>query len=339
LTTLECEPVTFGTALIADNKESIRTSLAEVLERYELRVVQAASGPEAMESASKQHVDVAVLDINMPGDGISTAEGLQREYPGIILIFLTAFDTPANRHRAAQLGVRVEAWIDKDSDWTQSVAFTVLGALKTRREAKLPERIRILGRELGVRGDQLSKLQELLDHELSHMRHVSAHLADISRPHQFASPGLVVPRASKVPTADEALEEASREFYEVEIGYDDVAHRELNWEALKKTLVSRLWPSIERSSTDGARQQLVDQLVAATEGIESHQLTKRHLSALALALERIRTEKVGPRDVDECERMWRLADVDTLPSLSELLTNWQELYGLSEEDDSEKTSS
>ncbi|MFB0641611.1 response regulator [Deinococcus radiodurans] len=60
----------------------------------DLRVVaEARSGEEALEVLTGRPVDVAVVDIGLPGmDGIATAREIKRRWPGVRIVMLTAHD-------------------------------------------------------------------------------------------------------------------------------------------------------------------------------------------------------------------------------------------------------
>lgn len=90
--------------LLADDENLIRVALAQLLDLEEdLTVVaQAASGEEAVAAARRTEVDVAVLDLQMPGmDGIEAAE--QLTCPAVIV---TSHGRPGHLKRALSAGVR-----------------------------------------------------------------------------------------------------------------------------------------------------------------------------------------------------------------------------------------
>ncbi len=95
--------------LLADDEHLIRTALAQLLElEDDLEVVaQAASGDEAVAMAVKHGVDVAVLDLQMPGlDGTAVAERLTAELPGCACVIVTSHGRPGHLKRALAAGVR-----------------------------------------------------------------------------------------------------------------------------------------------------------------------------------------------------------------------------------------
>ena len=95
--------------LIADDENLIRVALAQLLDlEDDLSVVaQAASGDEALAVAAKVELDVAVLDLQMPGaDGIAVAEELSRTRPQVATVIVTSHGRPGHLKRALSAGVR-----------------------------------------------------------------------------------------------------------------------------------------------------------------------------------------------------------------------------------------
>ena len=95
--------------LLADDENLIRVALAQMLDlEDDLSVVaQAASGDEALAVAATTEVDVAVLDLQMPGaDGIAVAERLARTAPQVATVIVTSHGRPGHLKRALSAGVR-----------------------------------------------------------------------------------------------------------------------------------------------------------------------------------------------------------------------------------------
>lgn len=95
--------------LLADDEHLIRTALAQLLDlEDDLSVVaQAGSGDEAVAAARAHEIDVAVLDLQMPGlDGISAATELLRLRPGTGVVIVTGHGRPGHLKRALAAGVR-----------------------------------------------------------------------------------------------------------------------------------------------------------------------------------------------------------------------------------------
>jgi two-component system response regulator DesR len=95
--------------LLADDENLIREGLAQMLDlETDLEVVaQAASGTEAVAVARRVQIDVAVLDLQMPGlDGIAVAEQLATLAPGCGSVIVTSHGRPGHLKRALASGVR-----------------------------------------------------------------------------------------------------------------------------------------------------------------------------------------------------------------------------------------
>jgi two-component system, NarL family, invasion response regulator UvrY len=89
--------------LIADDHPIFRAGLKEVLAKSaEVELIgEADNGQKALELARKQHWDVVLLDITMPGkDGIETLRELRREQPKLPILVLSA-------HPEDQLALRL----------------------------------------------------------------------------------------------------------------------------------------------------------------------------------------------------------------------------------------
>ena len=65
--------------LVVDDEEDIRASLRMVLEYEGLRMLEAASGAEALRAAAGEPVDAVLLDIKMPRtDGLEVLDEFRR---------------------------------------------------------------------------------------------------------------------------------------------------------------------------------------------------------------------------------------------------------------------
>lgn len=95
--------------LIADDEQLERRALSAILSElpdYDIAVVEAANGRQALDAARAEGVDIALLDIRMPGmDGIRCAHELRSLYPDIHVVFVTAFDEFDYAREAIRLGV------------------------------------------------------------------------------------------------------------------------------------------------------------------------------------------------------------------------------------------
>ncbi|MFI9163432.1 response regulator [Kitasatospora aureofaciens] len=95
--------------LLADDEHLIRGALAALLSlEDDIEVVaQAGSGPEALAMARAHRPDIAVLDLQMPGqDGIEVAAELRRLLPDCRCMIVTGHGRPGYLKRALEVGVR-----------------------------------------------------------------------------------------------------------------------------------------------------------------------------------------------------------------------------------------
>jgi two-component system response regulator DesR len=103
--------------LLAEDQGMIRGALATLLNlEDDIEVVgEAANGAEALTVAAGTRPDVALLDIEMPGehDGIDTAARLRNTLPDCRIVILTTFGRPGYLRRAMEAGA--SAFLVKDS--------------------------------------------------------------------------------------------------------------------------------------------------------------------------------------------------------------------------------
>ena len=93
--------------LIAEDQAMVRGALASLLGlEDDIEVVaEVERGDHVLDIARAQHADVALLDIEMPGqDGISAAAELARELPETRTLILTTFGRPGYLRKAIENG-------------------------------------------------------------------------------------------------------------------------------------------------------------------------------------------------------------------------------------------
>ncbi|GEC09136.1 DNA-binding response regulator [Streptomyces spinoverrucosus] len=106
--------------LLAEDQAMVREALAALLGlEDDIEVVaQAARGDEVLPLARAQDVDVALLDIEMPGaTGIEAAARLHQELPDVRLVILTTFGRPGYLRTAMESGA--DAFLVKDAPAAQ----------------------------------------------------------------------------------------------------------------------------------------------------------------------------------------------------------------------------
>jgi DNA-binding NtrC family response regulator len=91
--------------LIVDDEDAFRMGLCQRLERKGCATFGAHSGDEALAIASRHLIDVALVDIRMPGmDGIELLSKLKEVHPSLEVIVLTGVATVASAIEAMKLG-------------------------------------------------------------------------------------------------------------------------------------------------------------------------------------------------------------------------------------------
>jgi len=93
--------------LVVEDHRSLRLSIVTWLQcRFPGSLVQGVgSGEEALASARNAHLDVVLMDFNLPGiDGIEATCRLKAQAPKTAVVMLTTHDSPRHRLAAAQAG-------------------------------------------------------------------------------------------------------------------------------------------------------------------------------------------------------------------------------------------
>jgi len=106
--------------LLAEDQSMVREALAALLgldPDFEV-VAQVARGDEVLTAARAHEVDVALLDIEMPGKtGIEAARELHAEFPAVKIVILTTFGRPGYLRTAMESGA--DAFLVKDAPAAQ----------------------------------------------------------------------------------------------------------------------------------------------------------------------------------------------------------------------------
>jgi len=119
--------------LIADDDDSVRQTLARVLESENYRVVQARTGREAASQFLAAVPDLVLLDLNMPDkDGWEAFRVMSRLEPLVPVIVITA--RPHQYATAIELGI--DALMEKPLDLALLLA-KIKGLLAESHKARL----------------------------------------------------------------------------------------------------------------------------------------------------------------------------------------------------------
>jgi DNA-binding NtrC family response regulator len=80
--------------LIVDDEEQFLSSISRSLALRDFNVIAVNRGDLALEAARKQAIDIALVDLKMPGmSGQETLEALKKEHPWMEIVILTGHGT------------------------------------------------------------------------------------------------------------------------------------------------------------------------------------------------------------------------------------------------------
>jgi DNA-binding response OmpR family regulator len=98
-------PDTMPTVLLVDDEPELRALLAEYFGRNGFEVLQAEDAAAARARVAERVPDVAVLDINMPGEnGLSLARALREAHPRLAVLMLTTAGEAIDRIVGLEVG-------------------------------------------------------------------------------------------------------------------------------------------------------------------------------------------------------------------------------------------
>ena len=143
--------------LVVDDEKNILATLSIGLKRSDYPVLQARSGPEALEILDNQPCDIVVSDIRMsPMDGYTLAKKINDKYPDVGIVLMSAYgfdDWKPNTADVSQYPRLVKPF-----------EVSELVAVLKEEEAKLKSRRTFSEKLLCVaRADDLSSLKNLLE--------------------------------------------------------------------------------------------------------------------------------------------------------------------------------
>jgi CheY-like chemotaxis protein len=93
--------------LVVDDEELMRNMVVAFLSKLGHSCLTAIDGVDALEKMKRNKVDAVVTDIKMPNmDGITLIGEVLREYPGIPIMVMTAFEEEYSAGIAVSVGAR-----------------------------------------------------------------------------------------------------------------------------------------------------------------------------------------------------------------------------------------
>jgi DNA-binding NarL/FixJ family response regulator len=101
--------------LIADDHVPTRMRVSMVLERGGFEVcAEAGNARAALDAAVRERPDICVLDVHMPGDGISAAAEIRARLPQTVVVMLTVSHEPSDLVDSRRAGAN--GYLLKDMD-------------------------------------------------------------------------------------------------------------------------------------------------------------------------------------------------------------------------------
>jgi len=156
-----------ATVLVVDDEPYIRRAMGRVLARQGYRVLDAGGGVEALEVADVEEIDIALLDLRMPGmTGHELLERLKAKSPRTECILMTAFHTPDDAFRALNAGA-YDYFEKPINDWVRfnQILRKALDvrSLKEERNRLAEQLVQARGgRQLVGKSPVMARLQELI---------------------------------------------------------------------------------------------------------------------------------------------------------------------------------
>jgi DNA-binding response OmpR family regulator len=124
-----------GRVLVVDDESEVREVIQEYLESHDYAVVSAESAAVARARITEQAVDLALIDISMPGeDGLSLARHLRDRHPAIAVMMVTSADSLIDRVVGLEMGA--DDYLPKPFDPRELVARIKSVLRRTSRAAE-----------------------------------------------------------------------------------------------------------------------------------------------------------------------------------------------------------
>jgi DNA-binding NtrC family response regulator len=127
-----------GRIVVADDEQTARESLGEILRQDGYEVLLAQDGEEALALVAREDPDILLTDLRMPRlGGEELLERVRKGYPGVTVVLMTAHGTIASAVRALRAGA--EEYLTKpiDVEELEHLVEAVLGRRRLAAETRL----------------------------------------------------------------------------------------------------------------------------------------------------------------------------------------------------------
>ncbi len=129
--------------LVIDDEAGIVRLCERLLGRANFSVLSAADAQAGLDLLKKEHIDLLLVDIRMPGmDGFQVIEASRRRQPDMAVVIMTGFGTLETAIRALRQGA--DGLILKPFEEGDELVKTVRDALKERRQKQESARLRAI---------------------------------------------------------------------------------------------------------------------------------------------------------------------------------------------------
>jgi len=91
--------------LVVDDEEVVQRSYARTLQSDRCNVAVAWNGKDALQVMGRDHYDLVLLDLRMPGmDGMTVLKAIKENWPESEVIVITGYPTVESAKEAVRLG-------------------------------------------------------------------------------------------------------------------------------------------------------------------------------------------------------------------------------------------
>jgi DNA-binding NtrC family response regulator len=149
--------------LLVDDEEALLESMRRRLQFRDFNVIAVSRGEKALEMARTHPIDVAIVDMKMPGmSGMEVLAALKEEYPWMEVIILTGHGTFSPEEEA--IAEKCHACLTKPCDLAtiqQALTEAYKKTVMNRHRIKTHEMDKILNE--GINGSSVTVLRKLME--------------------------------------------------------------------------------------------------------------------------------------------------------------------------------